>query len=229
MPSHHLPASAGCSAAHAHVQSYIGGTHLLSPQQLPKIYFSPLGSFFLCQDAALSALEPAPVRADGGCTPGSPQSYSHQPPPAPHAHRLPADGHQREVWKAGDTQSFAVAETCVFAGFTPILDLRPELQKTHSKQQVFASYSQWTPLCVCTCLWVCSVQVCVCACMKSRGTRGLSAHNASLPLLKNMIVEKALNLLPVASSSPQRGRGEATHLPSTCKPPRRVTVRIQTQ
>ena len=146
------------------MQSYVGGTHLLSPQQLPKIYFSPLGSFFLCQDAALSALEPAPMRADAGCTPGSPQSYSHQPPPAPHAHRLPADGHQREVWKAGDTQRFAVAETCVFAGFTQILDLRPELQKMHSKQQVFASYSQWTLLWVCTCLWVCKcagVYVCV--------------------------------------------------------------------
>lgn len=77
----------------------------------------------------------------------------------------------------------------------------------------------------CGCAHACgyaSVQVCMCACMKSRGTRGLSAHNAS-------IVEKALNLLPVASSSPQRGRGEATHLPPTCKPPRRVTVRIQTR
>lgn len=73
------------------------------------------------------------------------------------------------------------------------------------------------------------VQVCMCACVKSRGTRGLSAHNASLPLLNNVITEKALNLLPLASSSPQRGCGEATHLPPTCKPPRRVTVRIQTR
>ncbi|CAN0132780.1 unnamed protein product [Rangifer tarandus platyrhynchus] len=48
-----------------------------------------------------------------------------------------------------------MAETCVFAGFTQMSALRPELQKMHGKQQVFASYSQWTPLCVCTRLWTC--------------------------------------------------------------------------
>ena len=40
--------------------------------------------------------------------------------------------------------------------------------------------------CVHACGYAC-VQVCMCVCMKSRGTWGLSAHNASLPLLNNMI------------------------------------------
>ena len=65
-----------------------------------------------------------------------------------------------------------MADTCVFAGYTQMLDLRPELQKMHSKQQVFATYSQWTLLCVCTCLWICmcaGVYVCMCEIQRHSG------------------------------------------------------------
>lgn len=113
-------------------------THLLSPQQLLDLFF-PLGSFFLCQDAALSALEPAPVRAD---VVGAPLGAHRVIATNLLLHPTPTVCLQMAIrgrsGKLGTHRSLAVAETCVFAGFTPILDLRPELQKTHSKQQVFA-------------------------------------------------------------------------------------------
>lgn len=200
----------------------------LSPQQLPKIYFLPLGSFSLCPDAALSALELPPVRADAGCTPGSTELQ----PPTSFSTLRPSSacrGHQREVWKAGDTQCCTVAETCVFAGFTQMSEPSPELQKMHSKQQVFASYSQWTPLCVCTRLWVrvCAhVYVCVYEIQRHSGPVSTQCFVASFKQHNRGEGPESLTLgIFIPTEGAQGSDSPSSHL----QPPRRVTVRVQTQ
>ena len=200
------------------MQSCVGGTccceWLLCRLQLPKIYFLPLGSFSQCQNAALSALEPPPVRADARCPPGA-QSYSHQPPPPPCTRHLPAEAIRGRSGKLG-THSAAPWPRPVY------LQVSCRCRRSDQNFRKCTASNRCSPAThsghCCACGYACA-HVCMCVSMKSRGTRGLSTHNASLPLLNNTIVEKALNLLPLASSSPRRGRREATHLPPTSSPP----------
>lgn len=151
-----------------------------------------------------------------GAPPGA-QSYSHQPPPPPCARHLSAEAIRGRSGKLG-THSAAPWPRPVY------LQVSRRCRRSDQNFRKCTASNRCSPATHsghrCACGYVCA-HMYMCVSVKSRGTQGLSTHNASLPLLNNTIVEKALNLSPLASSSPWRGRREATHLPPTCKPPQK--------
>lgn len=121
-----------------------------------------------------------------------------------------------------------MAETCVFAGFTPILD---PVTRTSENAQQAAGVRQLltvdTTVRVHMPVGMQCAGVCVCVRVKSRGTRACQ-HTMLRCLFKEHDCGEGPESLTRGIFIPTEGGAGESDSPSfhPCKPPRRVTVRI---